>query len=130
MLISSSAHQVESHNKVNKMIQISYVLLFFSALCSAFASVFLKYPDRLGVLSISSNEILIKLPAIACYGIGFVLYGMGLKDIDVSKAYPIMVSFAVLQVLSLGMFFGESITIKMIIGSLLVVAGIVLISSK
>lgn len=104
--------------------------LFFSAFCSALASIFIKYPERLGVLSITSNEILIKSPAIICYGIGFVLYAIGLKDIDVSKAYPIMVSFAVLQVLTLGMLFGESITLKMIAGSILVIAGIILISTK
>lgn len=112
------------------MFQIGYTCLFFSALCSAFASVLLKYPERLGVLSITSNELFTKLPAIIFYGIGFVLYSIGLKDIDVSRAYPVMVSFAILQVITLGYFFGEAITIKMITGAAFVVIGIVLISTK
>ncbi|AVX39026.1 MULTISPECIES: DMT family transporter [Yersinia] len=112
------------------MIQFGYVCLFFSALCSAIASILLKYPDRLGILAISTNPILIKLPAIIFYGAGFVLYSLGLKDIDVSKAYPVMVSFAILQVLAFGLFFGESITIKMIIGTAFVIVGILLISAK
>lgn len=112
------------------MLQVGYICLFFSALCSAIASVLLKYPDRLGILAISTNHIIIKLPAIIFYGAGFVLYSLGLKDIDVSKAYPMMVSFAILQVLVFGMFFGESITIKMIIGSAFLVVGILLINAK
>ncbi|RXA98577.1 SMR family transporter [Yersinia sp. 2105 StPb PI] len=112
------------------MFQLGYICLFFSALCSAAASVALKYPDKIGLLSISSNALLIKLPAIVFYGAGFVLYSIGLKDIDVSKAYPVMVSFAILQLMIAGVFFGETISVKMIAGSVLVIFGIVLIGSK
>ncbi len=112
------------------MLQIGYISLFFSALCSAIASVLLKYPDKVGILALSTNPVLIKFPAIIFYGAGFVLYSLGLKDIDVSKAYPVMVSFAILQVLLFGLFFGESITIKMIIGVAFVIIGILLISVK
>lgn len=112
------------------MLQIGYISLFFSALCSAIASVLLKYPDKVGILALSTNPVLIKFPAIIFYGAGFVLYSLGLKDIDVSKAYPVMVSFAILQVLLFGLFFGESITIKMIIGATFVIIGILLISLK
>lgn len=112
------------------MIQLGYIFLFFSALCSAAASIFLKYPDRLGVLAISTNPLITKFPAIFFYGIGFILYSLGLKDIDVSKAYPVMVSFAILQVIMLGLFFGESLTIKMMVGVVFVIIGIILISSK
>lgn len=107
-----------------------YVCLFFSALCSAFASVILKYPERIGLLSISQNAIFIKIPAIIFYAAGFVLYSIGLKDIDVSKAYPLMVSFAILQVLIIGFIFGETISTKMIVGAVFVIFGILLISSK
>ncbi|WP_145535392.1 DMT family transporter [Yersinia thracica] len=107
-----------------------YICLFLSALCSAAASIALKYPDKIGLLSISSNPLLIKLPAIAFYGAGFVLYSIGLKDIDVSRAYPVMVSFAILQLMIAGMVFGETISIKMIVGAVLVIFGIVLIISK
>lgn len=112
------------------MLQIGYIYLFFSALCSAFASVLIKYPERIGILSITSNEVLTKLPAIIFYGIGFVLYSVGLRNIDVSRAYPIMVAFAILQVIALGSCLGEEITLKMIIGSSFVVVGIILISIK
>lgn len=112
------------------MLQIGYISLFFSALCSAIASVLLKYPDKVGILALSTNPVLIKFPAIIFYGAGFVLYSLGLKDIDVSKAYPVMVSFAILQVLLFGLFFGESITIKMILGTAFVIIGILLISLK
>lgn len=112
------------------MFQIGYVYLFSSALCSAIASVLLKYPDKVGLLSISSNTILIKLPAIAFYGAGFILYSLGLKDIDVSKAYPVMVTFAMLMVLILGFSFGEEVSTRTISGMLFLIFGIIIISYK
>lgn len=109
---------------------IGFGCLFLSALCSAIASIFLKYPDRVLLLSFSSNQILVKLPAIAFYGAGFVLYSIGLKEIDVSKAYPIMVTFAMLMVVLLGFLFGENISVKVIIGIIFLIIGIVIISYK
>lgn len=107
-----------------------YICLFLSALCSAAASIALKYPDRIGLLAISSNAIIIKMPAIAFYGAGFIFYSLGLKDIDVSRAYPLMVSFAILQLMIAGLLLGETISIKMIVGAVFVIFGILLISSK
>ena len=58
------------------------------------------------------------------------MYSIGLKEIDVSKAYPIMVTFAMLMVVLLGFLFGENISVKIIIGIVFLILGIVIISYK
>lgn len=108
----------------------AFVPLFFSALCSAFASVILKYGERIWILNLIDNTLLNKIPAIGFYGIGFILYSIGLKDMDMSRAYPIMVSFAVIQLIIIGHFFGESITLKLFFGVIFVIIGIFMINTS
>ncbi|WP_410016127.1 EamA family transporter [Sodalis sp. C49] len=108
----------------------AFASLFFSALCSAIASIILKYNDKLWFVSSITNVTLAKIPAVGFYGIGFILYSIGLREMDVSRAYPIMVSFAVIQLMILGYFFGETMTLKMLFGALLVVIGIFIINTS
>lgn len=102
----------------------SVFLLFFSALCSSISSIILKYGDRLWIIKNIESSLISKSPAIFFYGIGFILYSLALKYIDVAKGYPLMVSFAIIQVMLFGFIFNETITTKMLIGTLLIIVGI------
>jgi multidrug transporter EmrE-like cation transporter len=104
--------------------------LFVSALCSAFASVILKYSDKVWFLRSFNNVLLTKIPALGFYGVGFILYGIALSKMDMSRAYPIMVSFAVIQLIIIGYYFGENITLKMLLGVIIVIIGIYIINTS
>lgn len=109
---------------------LSITLLFISATFSALASVAIKYSDRIFLLKFFSGDIMSKIPALFFYGLGFIFYSIALKYSYISKAYPLMVSFAVLQLLILGYFFGEQINSKVVIGSFIILAGITIINLK
>ncbi|MBY4889240.1 EamA family transporter [Pantoea sp. DY-15] len=112
------------------MNNISLLLLFLSATFSALASVAIKYSDRIFKFQIFENILISKIPAIFLYGAGFILYSIALKYASVSKAYPIMVSFAVLQLIALGGYFGEELNAKIFIGAALIILGIFIINYK
>ncbi|BBV68049.1 hypothetical protein ACXNAL_19880 [Kluyvera ascorbata] len=107
---------------------LSVIFLFISATFSALASVVIKYQDRIYILNNLGDSIISKTPALFFYGIGFVFYSMALKHSLVSKAYPLMVAFAVLQLLFFGFLFGEQISAKLIIGIVVILCGIIIIN--
>ncbi|MBZ6389243.1 MAG: hypothetical protein LBE90_01885 [Pantoea dispersa] len=109
---------------------LSLLLLFLSSTFSALASVAIKYSHQLFQRGLFENPIINKLPAIVLYGCGFVLYSFALKYASVSKAYPIMVAFAVLQLMALGAYFGEDINAKIFIGAFFILLGIFIINYK
>lgn len=109
---------------------LSLAFLFLSATFSAFASVAIKYSERLFSNKLFEVPLANKLPAVILYGVGFVLYSLALKYSPVSKAYPVMVSFAVLQLIALGAYFGEEINAKIFIGALFILIGIFIINIK
>ena len=69
------------------------------------------------------------LIALLLYALGTVMWLFVLAEIDVSKAYP-WVGLAVVLTMLLGIFLlGEPLTLPRVFGTLLVVAGISLISA-
>lgn len=69
------------------------------------------------------NPMANKLPGVILYGFELyciVLYPLALRCSPVSKAYPFMVSFAVLQLIAPGTYFGEEINVKIFIGTLFI----------
>ncbi|MFC0400808.1 ligand-binding protein SH3 [Paraburkholderia rhizosphaerae] len=112
-------------------------LLFAAATSSAIASVLLKLAARLdinataagmsGLWALMTASTGVRLGAVIAYGVGFVFYAMALKRVALSTAYPVMVGITIVALLVYGAMAGESITMKGIAGSALVVVGVALI---
>ena len=67
---------------------------------------------------------------LSCYAVSALLWIIVLSHLEVSKAYPIL-GLSYIFVLLLSFFFlGESLTLTKILGSLLILFGVVLISLK
>lgn len=67
---------------------------------------------------------------LSCYAISALLWIIVLSNLEVSKAYPIL-GLSYIFVLLLSFFFlGESLTLTKILGSFLILFGVMLISLK
>jgi small multidrug resistance pump len=117
---------------------MSLFLLFAAAACSAAASILLRLAAQMnaeitsvGTLSLSTvmtAAIILRIGAIASYGIGFLLYAIALKRTTLSVAYPVMVGVTILVLLIYSVFTGEAIRLKELAGAAMVVFGVALIS--
>lgn len=69
------------------------------------------------------------LLGILCLGIAVMSYAIALRNINLSVAYPVMTtSVVVLVALFSAIFFGEPITIVKTVGTVIVIAGVILLS--
>lgn len=112
---------------------MAYLWLSLSAFCSVFASIALKLGAGANINRTTSflslNEIIYYVTAVGAYGVGFILYAVALRRLDLSLAYPMMVAIAVLGVISYGQFFGnEAITSTRLLGATLIAVGVFLLN--
>ena len=114
-----------------------YFLLISSGLMSALASVLLRIAGQMPSVSVdgpmamaTSQPMLLRIAAIAAYGLGFVLYALALRRIELSVAYPLMVGVAILAIFVYGLAGGDPVTMKSVIGAILIFSGILLLYSR
>lgn len=103
---------------------------------SALASVLLRIAGQMPEVSaatvstLTSTPMLLRVAAIGAYGLGFVLYALALRRIELSVAYPLMVGVAILAIFLYGLAGGDPVTLKSVIGAVLIFSGILLLYSK
>lgn len=118
-----------------------FTMIVFSVSCSAFAQILLKYgmahPAMQQALNggdvwLIARTILSDMPILA----GFLLYGLGaviwlfvLARLDVSVAYPFVALGFILTMVLGCLVFGEVLTLRKIIGTLIVASGIYLVAT-
>lgn len=112
---------------------MAYLWLGLSALCSIIASIALKggaYGATGSERALwSFNGLLPYAVAIGSYGMGFGLYAVALRRLELSLAYPLMVAISIAGVVGYGIFFGnESVTGARILGAALIAIGIFFVS--
>jgi len=112
-----------------------YFLLISSGIMSALASVFLRIAGQMPVASattfaLTSTPMLLRLSAIGAYGLGFILYALALRRVELSVAYPLMVGVAILAIFLYGIAGGDAVTVKSVIGAILIFSGILLLYSR
>ncbi|HEU4709685.1 MAG TPA: hypothetical protein VFS17_10265 [Methylophilaceae bacterium] len=112
-----------------------YVLLISSGIMSALASVLLRIAAKMPEVAatsfaLTSTPMLLRGAAIGAYGLGFILYALALRRIELSVAYPLMVGVAILAIFLYGIAGGDAVTIKSVIGAILIFSGILLIYSR
>jgi small multidrug resistance pump len=112
---------------------MAYFFILIASLGSACATLLLR---RAGTMA---GQTLLGLPiawsltglALAAYGLGFIAYAQALKLVPVNLAYPVMTGVTLMLTLAAGMFWlGESVGPRVLIGAVLLLAGIVLIGSR
>ncbi|WP_460548240.1 DMT family transporter [Comamonas piscis] len=75
------------------------------------------------------NNLLLYVFAVFFYGLGFVFYALSLKKLDLSIAYPLMVSVTIIGISAYGILLnGELMTVSKLAGGLLLIIGIFLIN--
>jgi small multidrug resistance pump len=112
---------------------MSILLLLISGSCSAIASVLLRIAGRAGgnpVMLAAMPPTLLRIVALGAYGVGFLLYAIALKRVELSVAYPVMVAVTVLELFLFSLWSGDAMSLKTASGAALLVAGVWLIYSS
>lgn len=117
------------------------LMILFSVSCSALAQILLKYgmaqPATQQALASGDVWLIARLigtdPSILggffLYGFGAVIWLFVLAKLDVSIAYPfVAIGFILTMVLGC-LVFGEVLTLRKVIGTLIVAAGIYLVAT-
>ncbi len=111
-----------------------YIFLFFSGSFSALASILLRIAGQMAapantVAALATPAMALRAGAVAAYGVGFVLYALALKRMELNIAYPLMVGVTILEIFIFGFFSGEAASLKAMSGALFLMAGIYLLYS-
>lgn len=111
-----------------------YLHLFLASLASAGATLLLR---RAGLTPSQDlflgqpQALLFKGLALAVYGLGFLAYAHALKSVPANLAYPVMTGVTLILTLVVGLIWlGEGLSLRVAIGALLLMAGIVLIGVR
>ncbi|RFU47454.1 ligand-binding protein SH3 [Paraburkholderia sp. DHOC27] len=105
-------------------------LLFVSGLCSALASVLLRMASQYGAVHgdladlVLSRPTMMRVGALGAYGIGFVLYAIALRRVELSVAYPLMVGTTVILLFLFSLMSGAGLSPRTVGGAALLMAGI------
>ena len=112
---------------------MQYVVLLLSGTCSALASILLRIAGKGSVhggvliLGMEGRPLLYRLAAIGAYGAGIVLYAFALRRVELSIAYPLMVTVTILEILLFGVLVGEAMSLRTLAGAALLIVSIVLL---
>jgi multidrug transporter EmrE-like cation transporter len=112
---------------------MTYLTLILSGTCSALASILLRFAGKLPgsgealLFGMAARPLVYRLAAIAAYGTGFVLYALALRRVELSIAYPLMVTVTILEIMVFGALFGEAMSMRTLAGAALLIASVVLL---
>jgi small multidrug resistance pump len=101
-----------------------WLLLVASGTCGAIASVLLKVAAPISdSISESLPGILTYGAAVVVYGLGFVMYAIALKRLPLTLAYPVMIATTMIEVWAWGLYSGEPLLLRGVLGAGLIVLG-------
>lgn len=112
------------------------LLLLISGSCSALASILLRLASQYAfaggnlVALLTARPNLMRASALGAYGVGFLLYALALKRIELSVAYPVMVAVTVVELFLFSLWSGDGLSMKTVSGAALLVAGVWLLYSS
>jgi len=118
-----------------------YFILGLGVIFNVLAQIFLKMGMKNFSLAMYGESVLFKLKeiitnfplvfSVLLYGLGFVAYAIALKNIELSKAYPVASVAMILLIFVISiLFLGESLNSSKIIGIVLSILGIFFILLK
>jgi small multidrug resistance pump len=109
---------------------MSIFLLIISGACSALASILLRVAGQYALVSgdpinfVLARPTMLRVGALGAYGIGFVLYAVALRRIELSVAYPLMVGTTVMLLFLFSLSSGDGLSLRTVGGAALLMAGI------
>lgn len=113
---------------------MAFFHLFLASLASAGATLLLR---RAGLTPPQDlfwelpQALLLKGLAVGVYGLGFLAYAQALKSVPANLAYPVMTGLTLMLTLVAGLLWlGEGLSLRVVVGALLLLAGIVLIGVR
>ena len=118
---------------------MNWLLLLVTIILTALANISLKYAAinrQAEVKGIVANlwEIFTTpalLFGISCLGIAVIAYAIALRHLNLSVAYPVMTTSVVVMVaIFSAVFFGEPFTLVKIVGTVIVICGVILLSQS
>lgn len=116
------------------------LLVFFTVVANSTAQIFLKRGmtciikfseterDLLYYFTVATNVNIVL--GVALFVLGLISWLIALTDIEVSLAYPLLSSGYIVTVLLAYIFLGESISLRKLIGILVICAGVAILSSS
>ena len=112
-----------------KMMKIQYIYLALAIVFNSAANLVIK--GFASERSESFYDLITNFPLIVgvmLFGINFIFYTKALHYLNISVAYPIVVGFSIILIISLSMLFlHERLTFVQVGGIGLIIAGIVLV---
>lgn len=114
-----------------------WILLLLTIVLTAVANILLKYaainrqPEAKGIVAtlwefFTTPSLIV---GISCLGLAVIAYAIALRTINLNIAYPIMTTSVVVLVAAFStVFFGEPITLVKAVGTVIVIAGVILLS--
>jgi small multidrug resistance pump len=115
---------------------MSILLLLISGSCSAIASILLRVASQYVIAGgdlatlVFARPTVLRVSALGAYGVGFLLYALALKRIELSIAYPVMVAVTVVELFLFSLWSGDPPSLKTMSGAALLVAGVWLLYSS
>jgi multidrug transporter EmrE-like cation transporter len=119
--------------------KLHHLALIFALLANASANILIKSGTRkLALENLGPGQVLAQIltsvpvmAGILLFGVNVLSYAYALNKIPLSQAYPIMTSVGFLIVVSASVFlFGEVLDKYHVLGLALILAGVLLISSR
>ena len=105
-----------------------YLLVALSSVFSIIASIALKTGGALNPTRTSWDGMLPYAVAVTAYGMGFGLYALALRKLQLSLAYPVMVALSMLGIFAYGTLWAhETVTLHRALGAGLIGTGIFLV---
>jgi len=115
-----------------------WLLLLLTVVLTAVANILLKYSaihhqsEAVGIVAnlreLATTPTLVI--GITCLGLAVIAYAVALRGINLSVAYPVMTTSVVVLVTAFSaIFFGESFTLVKSVGTVIVIAGVILLST-
>jgi len=110
---------------------MNYILILTSVLLAAIGQLFLKK----GAISFPGANIFLILRScftwlgLICYFLGSLSWLMALSKMKLTLVYPFASLVYILVIMGAYFFFNEKITVSVVIGSLLIIAGLIVLNS-
>jgi multidrug transporter EmrE-like cation transporter len=115
-----------------------WLLLIVTIVLTAVANILLKYAaihrqsEELGIIAtlweLATTPSLVI--GITCLGLAVIAYAVALRGINLSVGYPVMTTSVMVLVTMFSIFiFGEQITLVKSVGTVIVICGVILLST-
>lgn len=107
---------------------MTWTLLVASGAFGGLASVLLRLAALEGDSVTDWSSLILRGAAIGAYGVGFLLYAVALRKVNLGTAYPFMVAISILVVLVFTALHEHVLQSTQLAGALVILAGIWLVT--